>query len=329
MQQSRSHVVHSAIAKVSGTDVLANPDSPQSKALQWILEDDHLQIDPRQRVATNHVSNNGKEPSLAPEDTKAHLIQRYVISVLYFATGGPNWTEHLNFLSGESECSWKRLTKRGWYTGITCDAISSHITEISLANKSLHGILPYRELSSLPFLREIWVYNNFLGGTFPSSEQRIFELPNLQRLSIANNFFTGVLPRQPWENLANLVTLELQGNSFDGSIPSALGTDLPFLEELDVHSNPGIIGSIPSELGQLNFLRKLDLSMTGLTGIVPVEVCKLSRNVKWFMQVDCDVGTIVSEAKVECSCCTNCCNDTQCCPVPGLERYKIGECVML
>jgi hypothetical protein len=37
------------------------------------------------------------------------IIQRYGMAYLYFATGGPGWTEQLNFLSNVSECEWNQI----------------------------------------------------------------------------------------------------------------------------------------------------------------------------------------------------------------------------
>jgi hypothetical protein len=43
-------------------------------------------------------------------DTKDHntLVEQYALTVLYYATGGPNWKEQLNFLSGTPHvsCAW-------------------------------------------------------------------------------------------------------------------------------------------------------------------------------------------------------------------------------
>ena len=84
---------------------LYNAHSPQHQALDWIANIDQLRLKP-------------SDPG---------LIQRYVLAVLYFSTGGPPvdkdtdftkkvqgpWRNPTNFLAPTHECDWKSFITRG------------------------------------------------------------------------------------------------------------------------------------------------------------------------------------------------------------------------
>jgi hypothetical protein len=47
---------------------------------------------------------------LVIRDTGASvLVERYVMAVLYFSTGGPKWSDDLRFLSNYSICEWPNI----------------------------------------------------------------------------------------------------------------------------------------------------------------------------------------------------------------------------
>ena len=64
---------------------LEDPTSSQAQALQWIALEDACQV---------HV------------DHTTHLLQRYALAVLYYETGGKNWTDQYEFLKATHECTW-------------------------------------------------------------------------------------------------------------------------------------------------------------------------------------------------------------------------------
>ena len=71
-----------------------------------------------------------------------------------------------------------------------------------------------------------------------------------------------------------VVGLALLNRSLMGSIPSELG-DLSSLEFLNLQNN-SLTGSIPAELGKLSKLQRLDLGYNALTGSIPTELGSLS-----------------------------------------------------
>jgi hypothetical protein len=87
---------------ISGMGEFDDVEHPVYMAFDWIIDGDPLH--------------------LCPDD--ANLAQRYVLSLLYFSTGGDNWMKcrrdglapciEENFLSGSHECEWG---------GITCDSL--------------------------------------------------------------------------------------------------------------------------------------------------------------------------------------------------------------
>ena len=74
-------------AGVSTMASLVADNTAQNKAAKWMADLDTLALD------------------LDTADTKA-VVQRYVMAVIYYSTGGEAWPNQLNFLSGEHECLW-------------------------------------------------------------------------------------------------------------------------------------------------------------------------------------------------------------------------------
>jgi len=69
--------------------------------------------------------------------------------------------------------------------------------------------------------------------------------------------------------------MQLSRNRITGEIPTAIG-ELYELERLDVSSNR-LGGMIPSEIGNLNRLTQLDLNSNKLTGSTPPQMRRLAR----------------------------------------------------
>jgi len=138
--------------------------SIQNKAADWIVNVDKLQLD-----------SDSKE-----------LIQRYVLSVIYYSLDGDNWDVQDNnlgesdrWLTGKPYCSW---------IGITCDA-KDNVMALDLPFFNLRGDLPY-ETGSLQSLRVLNMSNNKLTGSLPDE---LSNLSNLSILSVYNNQMSGML----------------------------------------------------------------------------------------------------------------------------------------
>ena len=108
-------------------------------------------------------------------------------------------------------------------------------------------------------------------GTIP---KELGLLANLKTLDLEGNQLTGTIPKE-LGLLANLETLWIENNTLTGGIPPELGR-LTNLTELELGRNQ-LSGNIPSELGLLANLEKLNLSTNQLSGNIPSELGLLAN----------------------------------------------------
>lgn len=115
VDSERSRAVWQLAVSVSGADSLKDMNSPAFQAFDWLA-----------RVDTMSVS-----------DTDVRTLQeRYIASLLYFATGGATWEKKNGFLSEKSVCSWNSESKVGGERiGVSCNA-QSRIQKIALCKST-------------------------------------------------------------------------------------------------------------------------------------------------------------------------------------------------
>jgi hypothetical protein len=92
---SQQQEISEIAISISGQESIDDEYSPQRKAYMWIVYDDTLYQNENESLNRDAV------------------IQRYVLSVFFYATNGPLWADN-NWLSG-SECA-------GAWTGIKCNS---------------------------------------------------------------------------------------------------------------------------------------------------------------------------------------------------------------
>lgn len=190
------------------THPLYNMTSPQFQALNWLSNIDKSQI--------------------TEEDP--HIVQRYALSVLYFATGGPPvdhntdfslkrrggpWRNPTNFLTPNHECEWKSSVMKGEGRGggiRRCDA-DKNVVELSIYNE-LSGTIP-SELGRLSFLRTLYLGRNNLVGTIPTELGMIKPIASI---SLQYNQLTGEIPQSDLHRIPTLRFLQLEGNPLSGKI---------------------------------------------------------------------------------------------------------------
>ncbi|PHT27229.1 hypothetical protein CQW23_33172 [Capsicum baccatum] len=107
-------------------------------------------------------------------------------------------------------------------------------------------------LSSLLFL---YLSGNNLVGSIPTS---IGNLRNLQRFDLTNNKLTGFM---------EIIYIHLGSNELSSNIPPSLG-NLQDLVVLDLSSN-NMVGSLPSEIGNLKVATLIDLAVNQLSNETP------------------------------------------------------------
>ncbi|CAB9502048.1 receptor-like protein kinase [Seminavis robusta] len=205
------------------------PTQPKFKALDWIVFEDPLQLDPD--------ANN--------------LLQRFIVALTYFQTSqesdwlycGPSTTEETCWIHVHSleslESRWLEGVHECQWAGIMCDR-EKNMTQLHLRDNGLNGPLP-TELASLPALEELDFMRNQLTGTVPSIygsfcslsvlrlhdsqlsggiPVELFGNNKLSSLSFSDNSLTGTVPTEV--GLFDGVTLGFGSNSLSGSIPTEL-----------------------------------------------------------------------------------------------------------
>ncbi len=102
----RLNAFRTQLVPLSGAVALYNTSSPQYAAIRWLAQED---------------------PKALPESTTLfELMQRYILSVLYFSTNGSHWISQNNFLTSGPVCFWHDIF------GVFCD---NHTVQLKLGRK--------------------------------------------------------------------------------------------------------------------------------------------------------------------------------------------------
>jgi len=218
---------------------LLDPTSPQSQALEWLLQD---LTSPGAVVATDQS-----------------MLQRYALATLYYSTKGDGWTkrEEYGCCGGDCECEgteddsgwpWLTLDHECMWDGISCNFDDS-ISSIMLPMIHMSGPIP-AEISLLFALANLFLGTNQLSSSIPSE---LGLLTRLHTLDWRENHLTGVIPTE-LGRLTRLSELNLAHNKLTGSIPTEFGL-LTSMERMDLKDNM-LNGDIPSELGMMQHASK-------------------------------------------------------------------------
>ena len=254
--ERRSQIIEK-LSEISLPGQFNTPNTPQSDAFGWIVDDDAAQ--------------------LCPDD--ASIVQRYALAVFYYSTEGNDWftcsapaefdqasidlanascnltttnaTEIFPndvrgtdaWLTPGSECQWGGVSCYGTDSGP--DAFKLSVIEFE--ENGLGGTLP-AEMGALGSIRFLALERGSISGTIPSS---FGNLKSLLLLDLDFNYLTGTLPDSIW-TLDSLRQLDLNDNNFSGT----LSDDIALLQELRFFQidNNYMTGTIPSSMGSiLNF----------------------------------------------------------------------------
>lgn len=260
--------------------------TPQGEATDWLINQDA-------RV-------------LCPDDEK--LVQRWVITVMYFSSGGDNWFQcsaagsdscgtedpfefKRRFLSEFSECDW---------AGISCNSEGS-VIEVEFEQNNLVGTIP-TEMGVLTDLRIWGMERGDLSGRIPSE---IGNLSNLIFLDLDFNDLTGSIPTELF-TLTTLTQLDLNNNHLTGDVAQiGVFEDLQFLQ---LHNND-FTGEIPPSTGALTGLGTFTLHNTFFSGTMPTTVCDLlatNGGQLTSLIADCAAPAPGVDPEIFCDCCTDC-----------------------
>ena len=240
---------------ISDLDKLLDNTTSQYRAMNWLLEDDPAVYDIQQI-------------------DKRSLIERYIISHLYFSTslahlkGGQDWRNKLNFLSSYSICDWNSdatsLTESnvggGGNSGIYCyDEVdgTQYVSTVHLNRNDLIGTLP-SEIFSLSLLKHLNVYSEKgLTGTIP---KELFQkkLPFLQFVRLSGTSIGGTFPEWTYTD-NNLINLNLQHNNITGTIDfdNIFNNYHSSMEILAIAGNNYLAGTLPTSIGLMTKLTNI------------------------------------------------------------------------
>ena len=163
--------------QISHASTLEDANSPQYKALTWIVRDDPRQLDVA-LIDDETIGITGEEI-----DQEEALFERYALVVLWFATTDKSIVNGKNATSNiKTDISWKKstdwLSSSGfcqWY-GIIChpDIMSSnpmshfhddfHVAILNLTDNNIHGEVPRELYMALSKMQSLDLSGNELGG---------------------------------------------------------------------------------------------------------------------------------------------------------------------
>ncbi|CAB9529979.1 Leucine Rich Repeat [Seminavis robusta] len=250
---------------------LQDPESPQSRAFEWLLED-----------AQN-----------IPSYTTDHRIkQKFALATLYYATNGHNWVRNDKWLNHSvNECLWYMAPDFAMksimgtvYPGYlseffpdqtqppkTCNSQGIY-QNLWLDRNSLAGYLP-EELYMMTSLQTISMGFNHLEGSLSS---RLGKLTQLEGLVIFNPPSEGNIPSELGLLSNTLRGIGLAGSNHQGPIPSELW-QLTKLETFALMDHPHMQGTIPSEIGLFADLKWIILDYNDFSGTIPTELGQLEK----------------------------------------------------
>ncbi|XP_027367034.1 piriformospora indica-insensitive protein 2-like [Abrus precatorius] len=134
--------------------------------------------------------------------------------------------------------------------------------KLDVSHNNLEGNLP-NEFANLKNLTLMDLRNNRFTGGLTLSFQ---EMHSLEEMVLSNNPLGGDIRALKWENLKNLVILELSSMGLTGEIPESI-SELKRLRFLGLSDN-NLTGNLPPKLETLPCLNALYLSGNNLTGVL-------------------------------------------------------------
>ncbi|PQP97522.1 LRR receptor-like serine/threonine-protein kinase GSO1 [Prunus yedoensis var. nudiflora] len=138
-----------------------------------------------------------------------------------------------------------------------------NVVRFKLETNSFSGPIPLNLDQKFPKLESLYLAENHLNGTIPTS---ICNMKHLLVLSLRNNKLSGEFP-QAWSLLTKIMILDVAYNNLSGNLPSSMGASgTLFLLKMN---NNNFEGEIPFSLQTCTSLRNIDLGDNRFTGEIP------------------------------------------------------------
>lgn len=170
------------------------------------------------------------------------------------------------------------------------NCVFGRVTAIKLPKNKLAGTIPSSFFDELINITGIDLSHNSMSGTIPS---QIGKIRNLRRIELTHNGFQGTIPTEishagyALGYTDGITHIDLSTNNLTGTIPSQIAY-LESLESLDVSANAhfgfpvdgdnlGLNPGLPSEIGLLTKLQILKLDNDGFLGTIPTEIGELDK----------------------------------------------------
>ncbi|MFA5443485.1 MAG: BACON domain-containing carbohydrate-binding protein [Bacteroidales bacterium] len=211
--------------------------------------------------------------------------RRTALVEIYESLEGDNWDEEkkVNWNSSEPVQNWGGVTMEdGKITGLDLNgfglngslpsAIGTLTDLVTLdlgSNPGLTGVLP-GETGDLVNLETFRAVTTGLQGSLPAS---MGNLEKLTKLYIGNNDIEGKIP-ESWEGMTAMQDFAFFGTAIQSPLPKTIFTAWTHLGSFVMHSNPGLTGSLPPQLGQMttdNSTLNIQLHNCNFSGGIPEE----------------------------------------------------------
>ncbi|KAL7522168.1 hypothetical protein ACHAWX_007742, partial [Stephanocyclus meneghinianus] len=309
--------IYEVSVRVGTVDALNDPNSPQSRAAAWIVEE------------------CGADPPIDPCDVSLLNLneQRYALAVMYFSLNGDNWNQGANpgqdasapagqWMSGLNYCEWGANVAGedgSSYNQLACDE-SGNVLNLNLREFSVlfpwhcnslrqqfssfpsHSSFPESnnmagpiapEIGALKYMTSYISFFNAQSGPIPTS---LGLITPLQTFDVESNNMEGELFKPEYcgpNGLKELVNFRASLNNFVGSIPTDIG-QWTKLQNLWFADNE-VTGTLPSELGNCVDMGAFLFYSNKIGGTLPTELGNMN-SLTWIDMEDNDVvGTIPEE----------------------------------
>jgi len=191
--------------------LLANPNTPQGRALQWLDQEDEFELDISKINDASITSESEKQIMLR------NLHQRYALATLDFALN-QDAESNMPLLEQAPQWSFPQLDVCFW-EGTQCTIDPKRpdqqmVTGINWARRNLTGTLP-PELGLLTDLTTVDVAQNQIQGTL----EPLYQLVNAKEIFVFDNQLTGPLTRN-LEYCGNLTRFMAGFNQLTGPLPA-------------------------------------------------------------------------------------------------------------